>query len=191
MSPDLVEFVLTPLLIFLARILDVSIGTLRIMLVARGVRLVSSLLGFFEVLIWLVAISQIIRNLTEWQNYIAYAAGFAAGTWVGMTLERKLVRGNLLVRVIVPVASADLVMYLISRNYRVTYLDAEGALGPVKIVLTIVPRESVDDVIAIIKRFDPNLFYTVEDVRMVSEQPSQRLGRNGGWFGLRSLTKRK
>lgn len=161
--------VVAPTLIFFARIVDVSIGTLRIMLVARGMRLVSSLLGFFEVLIWLLAISQIVLNLGSLQNYIAYAAGFAAGTYVGMTIERRLSLGTQMIRVIVPQEKAPLIMHLIAHDYRVTHVDADGALGPVKIIFTIVRRSDLHKVLSIIRRFDANAFYTVEDVRMASE----------------------
>ncbi len=174
---------LTPFLIFGARICDVSIGTVRIILIGRGHRLLSSVLGFFEVLIWLLAISQIIANLTDIPNYIGYCAGYATGTFVGMTIERRLSLGNLLVRVIVPHAAADLIVYLIAHNYRVTHVDGDGALGPVKVIFTIVRRNELKDVLGIIKRFDPEAFYTVEDVRLVSEQPPAR-GSNFNMFSL-------
>jgi uncharacterized protein YebE (UPF0316 family) len=158
-----------PILIFFARICDVSIGTMRIILVGRGHRFVSSLLGFFEVFIWLLAISQIVTNLCSIVNLLAYCAGFAAGTYVGMTIERRLSLGTMIVRVIVPVESSHLIMYLITNNYKVTHMDAEGALGKVKVIFTIVRRSELKHVIGIIRSFDPNAFYTVEDVRMVSE----------------------
>jgi uncharacterized protein YebE (UPF0316 family) len=158
-----------PILIFFARIIDVSIGTLRIILVGRGMRFISSLLGFFEVFIWLLAISQIVTNLGSLVNMVAYCAGFAAGTYVGMTIERRLSLGNMIVRVIVPHESAHLIMYLIANNYKVTHVDAEGALGKVKIIFTIVRRSELKHVLEIIRRFDKDAVYTVEDVRMVSE----------------------
>ena len=170
---------LVPILIFLARILDVSLGTLRIVLVARGLRAVSSVLGFFEVFIWLLAISQIVQNLTSITNYIAYAAGFAAGTYVGMTIERALSLGRVLVRVIMPREAADLIMYLIARDYRVTHVPAEGINGPVTIIFTIVRRSRLKDVLSVIRKFDPNAFYTVEDIRMASDQATAHSGRGG------------
>lgn len=158
-----------PVLIFLARICDVSVGTMRIILVGRGHRFIASILGFFEVFIWLVAISQIITNLGSLTNLIAYCAGFAAGTYVGMTIERKISMGTMMVRVIVPQESSHLIMYLIAANFKVTHSDAEGALGKVKIILTIVRRSELKQVLEIIRRFDPQAVYTVEDVRMVSQ----------------------
>jgi uncharacterized protein YebE (UPF0316 family) len=173
----------TPFLIFGARICDVSIGTVRIILIGRGHRVIASVLSFFEVLIWLIAIGQIVANLTDISNYIGYCAGYATGTFIGMTIERRLALGNLLVRVIVPHAAADLIVYLIAHNYRVTHVDGDGALGPVKVIFTIVKRNELNDVLTIIKRFDPDAFYTVEDVRMVSEKAPAR----GGNFSLTGL----
>ncbi len=165
---------IVPFLIFGARLIDVPIGTIRIIQVARGHRTASTVLGFFEVLIWLLAISQIVMHLTSPINYLAYAAGYATGTYIGMTLERRLLAGSCLVRVIVPRDAADLVMYLISHDYKVTHVDAEGALGPVKIIFTIVQRASLNDVLEIIRKFDSKAFYSVEDVKKVSEN-----GTNG------------
>ena len=93
---------LVPILIFFARIIDVSMGTLRIIMVGRGLRTISSLLGFMEVFIWLIAISQVLQNLHGIIHYVAYSAGFASGTFVGMTIERRLTFGLYLVRIIVP-----------------------------------------------------------------------------------------
>ncbi|MFZ5980161.1 MAG: DUF2179 domain-containing protein [Candidatus Zixiibacteriota bacterium] len=162
-------FYVVPILIFLARILDVSIGTVRIILVSRGNRTIASVLGFFEVFIWLLAISQIVQNLTDIVNYIAYAAGFAAGTYIGMTIERRLAIGNLLVRVIIPREHSDLIVYLIAQNYKITYVEAEGALGHRTIIFMIVNRSSLKKLINIIKQYSPKAFYTVEDVRMVRD----------------------
>lgn len=166
--------IIIPFLIFIARIIDVSLGTLRIILVGRGDQALATALGFCEILIWLLAISQIVQNLTSWQNYIAYAAGFAAGTFVGMSIERRLAIGKLLVRVIIPREAADLVVYLIAQNYKVTYVDAEGALGPKTIIFTIVKKNALNDLLRKIKEYTPDSFYTVEDVRVVSDPDLNR-----------------
>ncbi|MDX9858600.1 MAG: DUF2179 domain-containing protein [candidate division Zixibacteria bacterium] len=177
--PELPWYIL-PVLIFLARILDVSIGTIRIILVARDMRAVASVMGFFEVLIWLLAISQIMQNLTSWENYIAYAAGFAMGTWVGMTIERKLAIGTQLVRVILPKKADDLLQRLIMQGHQVTHVPGEGGFGPVTIIFLIVPRSQLSRVIDTIKRFDPNAFYTIEDVR-TARNSRVTAGKQKGW----------
>ena len=98
---DLYTYLLLPLLIFCARIIDVSIGTLRIIFVSKGKRNIAPLLGFFEVLVWILAISEIMQNLNNWVCYVAYAAGFAAGNYVGMIIEEKLAIGILIIRIII------------------------------------------------------------------------------------------
>ncbi len=158
-----------PLGIFAARICDVSLGTLRIILVARGQRTTATFVGFLEILIWLAAISQVLQNITEWQNFFAYAAGFAVGTYVGMTIERALAIGHYMVRIIIPEEAEDLVMYLISADYKITYFGAEGALGPKKIIYTQVPRKGVKHLIELVRNYAPKAFYTVEDVQIAKD----------------------
>lgn len=158
-------YIVIPLLIFCARILDVSIGTLRIILVARDKRGLASMLGFLEVLIWLMAISQIMQNLSSPFHYIAYASGFATGTWVGMTLERRLSMGTVMVRVMAAKDPQWLINELHSQGRRVTHLPASGYNMPITIVFTVIPRKALPEIVATIRRFDPQAFYTVEEVR--------------------------
>ncbi len=158
-----------PLLIFVARILDVSLGTLRIILVARSMRGMASILGFLEIVIWLLAIGQVMQNLNSIENYFAYAAGFAAGTYVGMTIERKLRIGTLLVRIVTKTTADALINHLTERGHRVTHVDAHGAREDVKVIFTVVKRSALNEIISIIQEFNPNAFYTVEDVRMAHQ----------------------
>ena len=166
--------ILIPFFIYFARIIDVSLGTIRIILVSRGNRTQATLLGFCEIIIWLMAISQIMSNLASWENYIAYAAGFATGTFVGMSIERRLAIGKFLVRIIIPRDAADLIVYLIAQNYRLTYIEAEGALGPKTVVLTILQKNHLRNLLKKIREFSPDAFYTVEDVRMVRDPDIDR-----------------
>ena len=100
LPPNLAQYLVIPLLIMLARICDVTIGTFRIILVSRGERLYASLAGFVEVFIWVIVVSQVLTNLGGWINYIAFAAGFAMGNYIGITLERRLAMGMVIMRVI-------------------------------------------------------------------------------------------
>ena len=161
--------VVVPTLIFLARILDVSVGTLRIIFVSKGLKYLAAILGFVESLVWVLAISQVIQNLNSSITYIAFALGFAAGNLVGMMLEERIAMGNLIVRIITRREADELVSFLRSSGYGVTDVDAQGEAGPVTLLFTIVKRRKLPEVIAIIKRFNPNAFYTVEDVRFVKE----------------------
>lgn len=189
---ELFSLVVLPLLIFFARILDVTFGTLRIIFVARGLRFLSAFVGFFEVLIWILAIGQVMQNLTNWVNYIAYSLGFSAGNWVGVSLEKKIAIGNLIIRVITRREADELVNFLRRSGYGVTSVDARGESGTVKLIFTIVRRKRLPEVLEIIQRFNPNAFYTIEDVRFVNETiPSFAPMGKRELFTLRSLRKRK
>jgi uncharacterized protein YebE (UPF0316 family) len=174
---------LVPVLIFFARICDVSLGTLRIMVVGRGMRVYASLLGFMEVFIWLLAISQVLQNLTGIVSYVAYCGGFAAGTFVGMTIERRLAFGTAMIRIIVPGEATDLVNRLVGGGHRITRLVAKGERTPVEIIFSIVKRKSLADVLKIIKGYKPDIFYSVEDVRMVKNYE----GAGSLWMKHRDL----
>ncbi len=169
LNSALVTWVLIPLLIFLARICDVSLGTIRLIFVSRGMRYLAPLVGFFEVLIWLMAIGEIFRNLRNPVCYIAYAGGFAMGNYIGMVIVDKLSLGKVLVRIITRRDAGHLLDYLKSRRFGVTSVDAEGVDGPVRVIFTIVQRSDLAGVVDIVKEFNPNAFYTVEDMRFVSE----------------------
>jgi len=162
-------WVLLPFLIFLARIADVSIGTVRLVFVSRGFKYLAPLAGFFEVLIWLLAIGQIMKNLSNPICYIAYAGGFAMGNYVGMHIAEKLSLGLVLIRVITQKDAGPLVECLRSENYGVTSIDGHGASGEVRVVFTVVPHREVQSVVDLIKKFNPQAFYSIEEVRHVEK----------------------
>jgi uncharacterized protein YebE (UPF0316 family) len=166
---DLFSYGLMPLLIFLARICDVSIGTLRIIFVSKGKRNIAPVLGFFEVLIWITAISKIMQNLDNYINYIAYAAGFATGNFVGMIIEEKLAMGIQMIRVFAHERGLDLVKTLNSGGYGATVVEASGAREKVFLIYTIVKRNELSNVLDVINRFNPKAFYTIEDIKAVNE----------------------
>lgn len=163
------SFVILPVCIFFIRILDVSVGTLRIIFVSKDIRLYSALLGFVEVLIWLFAITQIMENLNSPIHYIAYAAGFGMGNYVGVSIERRLSMGNRTLRIITSKDAADLIIALRSAGYGVTSLKGEGVTGAVKIIFTVIKRNEIAKITEIIKNFNPKAFYTVEEVWYVKE----------------------
>lgn len=185
LSAEMFSLVVLPILIFCSRILDVSLGTLRIIFVSKGMKHLSPVIGFFEILIWLLAISQIMQNLNNWVNYVAYAGGFAAGTYVGLYIEDRLAMGSLVVRIIVKKNPSKLVKFLRSDGYRSTVIDAMGGNGPSKIILAVVKRKDLKDVIKIIKKFNPRAFYSIEDVRTVSNGNSRSASRHGHLYRSR------
>ncbi len=167
-------WVLLPLLIFFSRILDQSIGTMRLIFVSKGFRHIGPILGFFEVIIWLLAITQVLKHLYNPMCYIAYGAGFAMGNYVGIRLEERISIGNVLIRIVPKMDTSELITHLRDEGFGVTSVDAEGAKGPVKIVFTIIKRKSAARVIDIINRYNPNAFFTIEEVKAVKD----------GYFGL-------
>ena len=163
------NWVILPILIFCARVCDVTIGTVRLVLVARGRKIIAPILGFFEVLIWLLAIRQIMSNLTHWITYFAFASGYAMGNYVGMVLEEKLAVGLEVFRIITKKDSGDLMNDLKDEGYGVTCVDAQGTTGKVNLIFTIINRRDHKKIIKLIHRFDPKAFYSVEDIRSASE----------------------
>jgi len=166
---EILTWVIIPLLIFFARICDVSLSTIRIIFIGRGYKFIAPLLGFVQVLIWLFAIRQIMQNLNIVFYYVAYAGGFAAGTFVGMYMEEKLAIGILSIRIITRKDASGLIDFLRSANYGVTSVEGEGATGKVHIIYTIVNRRDVQNVIKIVNKFNPKAFYLIEDIRHAKE----------------------
>lgn len=179
-------WVVIPVVIFLARIVDVTIGTARVIFVSRGYRFLAAGAGFFEVLIWLMAIGQIMQNLTNPLCYIAYASGFALGNYIGITLTEKLSLGIVLIRVIVNQSAEKLLESFKKNQFGVTSLEGTGAYGSVNIVFTIVPRHQVRQVVSIIKAFNPQAFYSIEEIGSVSESRFMVLS-SGGVLGLTGM----
>ena len=161
-------YLVLPLLIFSARIIDVTLDTLRIIFISRGNKVVAPILGFFEVLIWLIAITRIMQNLDNWTTYIAYAAGFAVGNYVGLYFEEKLAIGIQVIRIITGKDSKDLIANLREEGFGATTMKAEGKDGPVDIIFLIVQRNVIQDAIEIINHFNPKAFYSIEDVRSLN-----------------------
>ena len=153
-----------PLLIFCARVVDVTLGTMRIIFISRGRRNIAPLLGFVEVFIWIAIVAQIVSRANTLTAYLAYAAGFAAGNFVGMLVESRLAFGEFIVRTIVPDGGEELAQALHSAGFGVTTFNGQGALGPVTLVFTIVKRKDVSIVQQIIHQKAPRAFISVEDV---------------------------
>jgi len=160
---------LLPLLIFISRICDVSLGTMRIIFVSKGRKNIAPILGFFEVLIWITIVSRIMQNMDNYFNYIAYAAGFATGNFAGMIIEEKLAMGIQMIRVFTYQNGDELVKSLNSNGFGATSVEAHGARENVLLVYTIVQRNNLGRVIELIMEHNPKAFYTIEDVRTARE----------------------
>lgn len=166
---DLFNYLVLPFLIFLARISDVSIGTIRIVMVAKGQKKIAPFLGFFEVLIWLIAISQIIKHLDNWVCYFAYGAGFAMGNYVGMIIEEKLAVGIVQLQIITRADAHKLIEKLKADGYGITHQEAHGAVEEVSIIYSIIKRTDLSKVDEIIQTYNPNAFYSIADVKFVNK----------------------
>ena len=164
------SMILIPLLIFFARVCDVSLGTIRIIFISKGIKYLAPLVGFFEILIWLFAINQIFQDFSNIYYYIFYAGGFALGNLIGIVIDEKLSIGTVGIRIITRFDANNLVMALKKIKIGLTVVDAEGPNGKVKLIFTIVNRQNINKVIKIVKKYNPKAFYSVEDIRHVSEE---------------------
>jgi uncharacterized protein YebE (UPF0316 family) len=185
-----VAFAGAALPIFLAELFVVTLGTMRIIFVSKGQKALAPLLGFFEISLWLFAIGQIMQNLGDPACYLAFAGGFCTGNYLGILIEEKLAIGTLVVRVITHRESAPLIEGLKSAGYGVTSIGASGTTGPVQIVFTVVRRKELEDVLAIVKEFDPKAFCSVDDLQSSAEGvfPAARQRSSPGFVGaLRPL----
>ncbi|MCI0463627.1 MAG: DUF2179 domain-containing protein [Gemmataceae bacterium] len=156
---------LLPLLVFLAEMCVVTLGTIRIIFVSRGMKVLAPILGFFEICIWLFAIGQIMKNLSNLGCYLAFAAGFTLGNFLGVLIEKRLAIGTLVVHIITHRDASALIRRLRLAEYGVTSIDGQGGTGPVKIVLTVIKRKELAKVVAIIEAFDPKAFYSVDEIQ--------------------------
>jgi len=163
-------WVVLPILIFCARILDVSLDTVRIIFINKNLKYYVAFTAFFAVLIWLMVIRQIFQQLDNPVCYLAYAAGYATGNVVGLWIENKISIGKVIIRIITRLESDELVSIMRATGYGVTVMDASGATGPVKVIFSIVERSAIVRVVEMIREHNPLAFYTVEDVRDVSER---------------------
>ena len=157
-----------PAAIFAARVIDVALGTMRIIFISHGHKVLAPLMGFVEVTVWLLAIGQIMRNLSNPLCYLAYGAGFAMGNYVGLVIEERLATGLVAVRVVTQRKTTRLPDVLRDAGYGVTKIDAEGMAGPVTILYAVLRRKELARVIDLINRHNPKAFYSAEPVRMVS-----------------------
>jgi uncharacterized protein YebE (UPF0316 family) len=164
----LVDYLFIPLLIFFLRICDVTLDTLRIIFMTKGYRNLAPVIGFFEILIWVVAITRIMRNLDNWFCFVAYAAGFATGNYVGMLLDEKLAIGHQIIRVITRVDTVELTDLLRKSGFGVTTVKATGMQGDVEILYIIVNRKNQRNAIEIIQHHIPNAFLTIENLHYVN-----------------------
>ena len=158
----MVEMLLSALLIMLLRICDVTIGTVRTILVVQGQRLYAGIAGSLEVLIWLFAIRTVFQHLDNYANLIGYSLGFGLGNILGITLEQKIGLGFVQINVISLSFTDQIVDTLRKLQYGVTILAGEGGTGGVAVIMTIIPRKESKKVIRLIEQIDSKSFINVQ-----------------------------
>jgi len=158
-----------PLLIFAARVCDVTLGTLRIIFTSRGMRNLAPVLGFVETFIWIVAVSSIVKHAQNVAAFVGYAAGFASGTYIGMMIEDRLAMGTLTLRAIIRRDPKELIKALHEARFGVTTVEGQGVEGNVKIIYTTFKRQDLPVVVEIFHRFLPGAFLSVEEVRSTEQ----------------------
>jgi uncharacterized protein YebE (UPF0316 family) len=168
-SENVFSYVALPVIIFLARICEVSVNTIRLIYMLGGRRYTSTIMGFFEALIWLVAIRQIFQHLDNWVGYVAYPGGFAAGIFIGMIIEERIAYGKVIVRIITNRDVEMLIEYMHKEKFRYTLLDTKGQAGHGRLVFTVLPRERLDDLLKMLKNILPTAFYTIQNVKTAAE----------------------
>jgi uncharacterized protein YebE (UPF0316 family) len=158
-------------LVFFARVADVSLGTFRTIVIFRGHKFLASFIGFFEIIIWLVASAQVLTNLDQWYLALAYASGFSVGNYAGISIENRFAIGNELIRCI-SFNRDVLAGKLREEGFKVVSFDGDmGKAYPVELLLVIEKRRNVPSLIQLIKYLDPTAVYSVSDVKSVYEGP--------------------
>ena len=180
------------LIIFGLRIVDVSMGTVRMILGVRGYRAQAAAIGFVEVLIWLIAVGAALQHLTSILHIVGYAGGFAAGNYAGIWLESRFALGTSVVRATFRELNGENVPPshrtaedLRDAGFAVTELTGQGREQPVQILDVVTKRKQVDDVIDIVQSHDASAFVTVEEVRATQGGYFRPAPRWSMWFGRR------
>lgn len=152
-------------LIFILRVSDMSLDTLRVLFVMRGKKKIAWVLGFFQSAIFVLAIGKVLTQLNNPLNILGYAAGFATGNVVGMIIEERIAIGHIMVNVISPHRGSAIVSHLRENGYAVTELSGRGKDGMVSLINCSVLRKQVDGVRQLVGEIDTDAFITAEDVR--------------------------
>lgn len=175
--------------IFFARICDVSLGTVRTILLFRGRSWIAAGIGFVEVLIWITAAGQVLKNIDAWYLAVAYAGGFSAGNIVGIWLEGRMAIGLELVRIVSENPEVNLSRVLREKDYSVVQLEGTGhSAVPVEIAFVIERRRKVPELLAMIERTDPHAYCTISDIKRHEHLALLAQGRRNG---LRSVVKKR
>ena len=155
------------LAIFCLRIVDVSCDTMRVIFAIRGKRTIAAMLGFVQALVWIYAVGNAVKHLDSFWHVFGYASGYAMGTFVGISIERAIAYGVATVRVVSKHAGVEIAEHLREKGYGVTEFPGFGRDGSVEILNSVVHRRDLNSVLAVIERWDPDAFVTVEEPKVL------------------------
>ena len=162
-----VDVILGGLLIAAARVVDVSLSVLRQASVRAGRRKSAWMIGFIEALIWVFVVSSVVKNLTNPVYAIFYALGFATGTFVGVTMEGFLARGEQVIRIFTHKGD-EMATVFREMGYRVTQFEGKGLAGPIQLLFIHVIRKKARAIHEIARACDRECFLVIDDVRSSS-----------------------
>lgn len=182
MHTGLFNWLIMPLLIFCSRILDMSLGTVRVVMISKGYRKWAPIIGFFEVLIWLVAVRQVITSMDNILWMLSYAGGFAAGTYIGMAISDRLNMGHVLFHIITKKDCTALLGKLRQKKLRYAHSYDDDDKQQSSIIYTVVPAKDVQELGEFIVKDYPRAFYAVQDVRKVSQGVTRRHPLTHNWL---------
>jgi len=180
-DPVLISWVILPTVILIARIVETSLKTLRLVYVAKGLKYLASAIGMGEVAVWLLSTGLVITNLTNVLGILAYIVGYAIGTVVGMDVEDRLKFGHVIVRIITRSNTDEMMRELREKGFGITRIEGQGSFGSmVSILLVLVPRHGMDDLVDTLNTSYPEAIFSIEDIRSLKENASIFFKPRGG-----------
>jgi uncharacterized protein YebE (UPF0316 family) len=175
--------ILLPLVIFVARVVETSLETIRMIYITRGHQYLAAGIGVVKVAIWLLSTGLVLTNLQNIAGIVAYIAGYGVGTIIGMELENRISIGSVVVRVISRGDPASFMQKAAGMGFGITRLEGSGYYySAVAVLLMVLPRVELPRLMAVLHDDFPDLLFTVEDVRKASEGGRIYYGKSSGWI---------
>lgn len=167
MLQDLVAGPAGPFVVYGLRVTDVSMATIRMLMIMRGHRFVAPLIGFFEILLWVTAVGIVVNHLNSPLHVVGYAAGFATGNFLGLLIEERLALGVATVRTVVREGGTELAEELRASGFGVTEILGRGRDGTVDVLYSVLPRRRVAQCLSVVEARAPESFVVVDEPRTV------------------------
>lgn len=159
------EFLLGYIFIFMSRLVDVSLSTLRTLLVVKSMKIQAAVIGFFEITIYVLALNTVMSNLNNPLNLLSYALGFSCGTYLGIVIENKIALGNLSIQIIPSVSEDKGLKTLLRENgFATTVVTGEGLHGSKEILFSTINRKNLGEIKDLVQDYDEKAFMTINDV---------------------------